>query len=244
MEKLNGSSISALLIFILILGSSWSCASTPVVTHTPEEISAAQQAVIKVMEITTLAGAESFGTNWETSAIHIIPSDAGEILANIESIPGLRMQLEAYVGSIQSDTAQIVAQLPAFLVEEVFPSLSIEDPFSLIKGNSDAITRFFASQVSPLLEDWIAQQLNEEGLKGIKTWSELVRTYNMYTQAHNILNKNSNKPPAQLITADPVHVVTVTIIRHFLDVMRAQEALLRSMAPAYDDPLIALFSSR
>lgn len=229
---------------VFISGFYLSCTSTPVVTHTPEEIVQAQQAVVKVMEITTLAGAESFGSNWNVPMVNIVPPEADKMLTKIESIPGLRMHLESYLQAIKSDTALIAAQIPTFLSREVFPFLLISDPFALINGNSDAVTRFFASQVSPTLEEWIAQQLYKEELKGLKAWNELIRTYNMYTKSRNLLIKNGEQPKAELITFDPVHVITVTIIRHLLDVMKTQEALLRSMAPAYDDPLLALFSVR
>lgn len=241
MEKsVRRGSLLPLIICFLILGLCLSCASTPIVTHTPEEVLIAQQAVIKVMNIIATAGAESFETQWKALAANSMPDDSVAILANIDVIPGLRMQLDNYFQAIQRDVASIANQIPTFLTQEIFLNLSIADPFSLIKGNKDSLTRYFASQVSSDLEAWITLQLSAEELSGMKAWKELVRSYNMYTQSRNLLHPDSTKP---LITSNPVHILTVTMLRQLLEVMKTQEALLRSMAPAYEDPLIALFGS-
>jgi hypothetical protein len=66
----------------------------------------------------------------------------------------------------------------------------------------------------------------------------MVRTYNNYLLGKGRLSKEE----VTLLEGGPTLEITVALIRHLIEEMSRQEALIRSLAPTYEDPLILLFS--
>jgi len=223
------------------------CRTQEVVVRTPEEIAFARLAVVEMMEVTAKAAVDNFqkdGT-WNGSFAELVPPQAAEILPSMETVPGIRRLMDTYLVGMNSAVASISKDIPQYLKDEVFPDLEIGDPFGLIEGQDDAVTRYFATKVSKNLEEWIGSRLNgEQGAQAVRAWNTMVRTYNTYAKSQNLLYAGNPDLEWVLLDADPIRTVLVSMLRELLSVMTTQEALVRTMAPAYDNPLITIYADR
>jgi hypothetical protein len=68
----------------------------------------------------------------------------------------------------------------------------------------------------------------------------LLETYHTYVIAQQQVKPETELPK---ITEPFYRMVSISMIRAFISAMSAQESLIRTMAPAYDDPRIALFAT-
>ena len=75
-------------------------------------------------------------------------------------------------------------------------------------------------------------------------WNQLVLVYNTYVRAQNQIPSRSEEPPLFEIETSCERTIIISMIRHLITTMTAQEALVRTMAPAYEDPRITLFATR
>ena len=235
--------IIAGLAILMISG----CRTQEIVVRTPEEIVFARLAVVEMMEVTTKAAADNFQQNgtWNGSFAELVPPQAAEILPSMETIPGIRRLMDNYLTGMNSAIASIARDIPQYLQDEVFPDLEIADPFRLIEGQNDAVTRYFATTVSGDLEKWIESRLTgEQGSQAVLAWDTMVRTYNTYAKSQNLLHAGDPDLEWVLLDADPIRTVLVSMLRALLSVMTSQEALVRTMAPAYDNPLITIYAGR
>lgn len=222
------------------------CQHTKEIERTPEEIVFGEESVLEMMNLVVRSAADTISqeARWSAMTTQLVPQEARSIVDAVENIPGTRRLLDTYIEHIHVAITSIAKEIPRFFEQEIQPNLTIEDPYDLIEGNNDAVTRLFASRISPSLEAWIVDQL--EGYTGedaLNAWKALLRVYNTYVISQNNLKPNNLEDRKPIIEASPVQTVMVTLLREFIGAMTTQEALLRTMAPAYDDPRIMLFSS-
>ncbi len=224
-----------LLLIVIVLSA---CSSTKEVLPSPQEILNAQQAVVLMLEMNVESATESFISLWNPTVTDLIPETFSQLLALQDEVPGLKYYIDGYVQAIKGDVREMVKEIPGFLEKELLPSINIEEPFSLIRGSSDAITRFFASHYSEELESWLTRLIEQKSHKGLKAWDTLIRHYNIYVEGVGRLTQEE----AVLLEGNPSQTITITIIRQLIESMKAQEALVRSLAPTYDESLLLLFS--
>ena len=241
-RKLRNLLVAALAVLTLS-----GCRTQEIIVRSPEEIAFARLAVVEMMEVTAKAAVDNFqqGGTWDGSFAELVPPQAAELLPSMETVPGIRRLLDTYLVAMNSTVASISKDIPQYLEGEVFPDLAIGDPFGLIEGQDDAVTRYFATNVSKNLEEWIESRLTgEQGSQALLAWDALVRTYNTYAKSQNLLYAGNPDLEWILLDTDPVRTVLVSMLRELLSVRTAQEALVRTMAPAYDNPLITIYARR
>lgn len=222
-----------------------SCTTGKAVVRTPEELEFARDAVVHMMAIIVPASSQNLfpddGTNG--SVAELTPSDATAIIESVDTVPGLRLLLDRYLEQMSEALRTILRDLPAAL-ERQYPAVRPADPYAIIEGNSDAVTRYFARELGPWVETWIAEQLRgPAGGEALGTWRDLIRIHTIYAQSRNKLAERTGEPMMPIVDADPVRTVTITVLRNLLVRMETQEELVRAMAAAYDDPRLALFVS-
>ena len=199
------------------------------------------------MNLIVQSASENVGNveRWKTSNAQIVPAEATVILEADELIPGNRRLLHAYYDEIYTAISIIGSRIPLFFQEYRASSLDIDDPYMIIEGGNDAVTRYFAATVSLSLEMWIEEQLRSEvGEKALSAWKRVVRNYNTYVLAQNQLLPADSSALLSIVDVSVDQTVVIALIRAFIADMTTQEALLRTMAPAYDDARILLFSSQ
>lgn len=224
----------------------FSCQHTKEIERTPEEIAFGEESVLEMMNLVVRSAADTISqeARWSAMTTQLVPPEARSIVDALETIPGTRRLLDTYIGRIHVAITSIAKEIPRFFEQEIQPDLTIEDPYALIEGNDDAVTRLFASRISPSLESWIVDQLEgDTGEDAKKAWEALLRVYNTYVVSQNNLKQNDLEAQVPVIETSPVQSIMVTLLREFIGAMTTQEALLRTMAPAYDDPRIMLFST-
>ncbi|MDD3822976.1 MAG: DUF4197 family protein [Sphaerochaetaceae bacterium] len=229
---------------LLMIGLVLSCRSTDPIAKTPEEIAFAREAVLVMMEETLVAASGNISRpgGWTGTTADLVPSQAAVIVQRAQSVPGIPRLLSRYLGQMNEAVVRSVELLPEYLQKTVFPSLAIPDPFSLIEGEDDAVTRYFASIVYPTVETWLESRLRgEEGKFALESWRELLRTYHTYNRSQFLMRGTESMFDGVEVNIDPIRSVVVTVLRLLLEDMRTQEALVRTMAPAYDNPLITLY---
>lgn len=222
------------------------CQHTSEIERTPEEIAFGEESVLEMMSLVVRSAADTISqeARWNAMTTQLVPQEASSIVDAVDTIPGTRRLLDSYIEHIHVAITSIAKEIPRFFEQEIQPDLTIEDPYDLIEGNQDAVTRLFASRISPSLEAWIVDQLEgETGENALHAWDSLLRVYNTYVISQNNLKPNDLEVQVPVIEVSPVQTVMVTLLREFIGAMTTQEMLLRTMAPAYDDPRIMLFSS-
>jgi len=223
-----------------------SCTETQVVQRTQEEIAFAREAVVEMTDMVVKASANILSENkrWTPTASQMIPGSAVPIVDSVATIPGIELLLESYLKEVVDAVASIGGQVHEFYEDSLKQAIPIDDPFEIIGGDEDAITRHFASEAATKLEIWIVEQLNgETGKKAVEAWNELLWTYNTYAAANNRLYPENEESHIDSIEESIHRTVAVQFIRRFIETMTSQEALLRTMAPAYDDPRITIFGT-
>lgn len=234
--------IVTLLVFILI-----GCRSSAPVPKTAEELEFGRLAVREMMELTATASAGNIARadGWRGNTGDLVPDQASPILQRAEDIPGIPLLLKRYVERMNEAVVSICSRLPAYLSTELLPRLAIVDPYALIEGDEDAVTRFFATHASLDIEQWIDSQLRSEfGAQALSAWAAVQRTYNTFNRSQAQIRPGYDGFDGVELDIDPVRTVVISILRQLLADMRSQEALVRTMAPAYDNQLITLFTPR
>lgn len=221
------------------------CSSTEEIQRTPEEIAFGQEAVLEMMDLVIQAASDNIANaeRWKSITTQLVPTAASEIFTIVDTVPGTRRLLDIYLLLTHEALASIGSQIPRFFQTELKGDGDIEDPYAIIEGNDDSITRHFAARLAPALEAWIVQHLTQEdGKDVVKAWNTLQKHYNTYAKASNQLDNREGDVPLQYIDVQVEQTIMVSFLREFITAMTTQEALLRTMAPAYDDPLINVFS--
>ncbi|NLA92495.1 MAG: hypothetical protein GX842_03510 [Spirochaetales bacterium] len=222
-----------LLVVVTLLG----CTTTGELTYSDEDLALGKEAVIKMAETLLLSAVESFSAQFVLTPVNALPATFEPLLRAQNEVPGLRGLLEGYLEAMRTDVVEIVREIPDHFGVNVMSQMDIKDPYALIKGNNDAVTRFFASFYAHETEQWLPLEIQKrEG--GIGAWNKMVRTYNNYLLGKGRLSKEE----VTLLEGGPTLEITVALIRHLIEEMSRQEALIRSLAPTYEDPLILLFS--
>lgn len=240
-HRLLFQTLLCLILPLLILG----CSHTQEIERTPEELALGEEAVLEMMDLVVQAASDRIANaeRWKSVTTQLVPVAASPIFDIVDSVPGARRLLDAYLLQTHVAIASIGTQIPTFFQEKIKPTERIEDPYAIIEGNNDSLTRYFASQLGSAFELWISEQLKlEDGMAMKKAWNALIKHYNTYVIAQNQLYPDDKDIQRQTLTAQPEQTIMVSLLREFIAAMTTQEALLRTMAPAYDDPLINLFS--
>jgi hypothetical protein len=222
------------------------CRSTQEIQRTPEEVEFGKESVLEMMDLVVLAASDTIANTerWKSVTAQLVPTAASGIFTIIDTIPGTQRLMDTYLLRTYEAMASMGSQIPRFFREELKPTIEIKDPFAIIEGNNDAITRHFASHLAPRLESWIVQRLSQEdGIAVVGAWDALLLHYNTYVKAQNQLNKKQEDLQLQTIDVTIEQTVMISFLREFIAAMTTQEALLRTMAPAYDDPRITIFST-
>lgn len=222
------------------------CQSSPIVQRTDDELAFASEAVLEMMALIVASASDSFrdADQWTVSTSNLVPREADRMIRLMEEIPGIRRLLDSYLQEASTSTTTLAQKIPQFMESEVRPTLVINEPYAIIEGESDAVTRLFASEVSAQLETWIEEELSGElGRSTLAAWEALTHTYNTHAKGNNLLNQDKDIPIIPLIEVSSVRTITIAMIRHLITNMTTQEALVRTMAPAYEDPRIMLFSA-
>lgn len=245
-NRFLGRSIWLVLTLVLLCSAMIGCQSTTVVERTDEELAFAREAVLEMMSLILSAASDSFKDEgqWSASTSDLVPQEADRMIRLVQEIPGIRRLLNSYMLEASDFVAAIAQQVPQFFEQEIQPTFAVEDPFAIVEGDSDAVTRLFATHVSAELESWIETEFSgSAGERTLAAWEALTQTYNTHAKGKNLLHHDHDAPPIPLIETSPVHTITIAIIRHLINQMTTQEALVRTMAPAYEDPRIILFST-
>lgn len=222
-----------LLVVISLIG----CATTGELTYSDEDLALGKEAVVLMSQMALLSAVESFSTQFVLTPVNALPTTFEPLLIAQNEVPGLTRLLDEYLEAMREDVLEIVAKIPHQFETALLPNIKIATPYSLIKGNNDAVTRYFASSFSFESEKWLTEQISG-GQRGMEAWNRLIRTYNNYLQGKGRLTKSE----VVLLEGDPIKEITVALIRHIVEAMARQEALIRSLAPTYEEPLILLFS--
>lgn len=232
-----------LLIIILPILLLLSCRSTNQIIRSEEEIAFAKEAVIEmVLRSSSAAGGNLSRTGgWKGSFATFVPHQVSHYFEKEVSIPGLSTLLERYLEEMNRTIFSISPQLFPFIAQEVLPTIEIEDPFSLIENSDNEVTLYFASVATPLIERWITAQLESEaGEAPLATWREMMRLIATYNRSMAYF-ENRGESDAFDENLGPIESVVVATLRQFFSDMMNQEALIRTMAPSYDNPLLSLY---
>lgn len=232
-----------LLCITLIAG----CHSSAPVPKTAEELAIARLAVLEMIERTTVAASDNITRDegWRGTVAELVPPEAAPLVERIGDVPGLPRLMDKYLDQMNKAIGTIMEEFSEYIRKSVLPSLDVPDPFTLIEGQEDAVTRFFAASDLTTIEQWLTQNLGgAAGTEAMRAWQQLQRTYNTYSLAHVGMRGDSSGFAAHELDVDPTRALVVTLIRQLFADMRTQEALVRAMAPAYDDPLIILFAGQ
>lgn len=243
----TSSQIKKMLIVSCVVLLFIGCRTQQDIIRTPEEIAFGEEAVKEMMALVVVAASDSFfeGGQWNTISTEVVPVQAGNVIALRNKIPGMKRLLDTYLKETQITISALAKQIPEFISEQISPDLSFSDPYAIIEGENDAITRYFAATVSDSVEKWIESQLEGDIGKEVSlAWEKLISTYNTYAKSQNLLNQQNDDAPIPIIDVSFNRTVTIAILRNLIGAMTTQEALLRTMAPAYEDPRITLFSSQ
>ncbi|MGI6433614.1 MAG: hypothetical protein ACOXZ4_07270 [Sphaerochaetaceae bacterium] len=227
-----------LICSILLLLFSLGCTTTTAVVHSSQEIDFARQAVLEL-----IAQSVQSPPVFELAFGELVPSEASLSLQRFDQVPGLRYLVDRYTVLMNQVVQQVSAQLPQFIKSEVLSDLEIEDPFSIVEGPLDSTTRFFAAQASLVIEQWATEHITSAAQpEALNVWDQLVDLIITFDRAYPFLYNEADPPVPFALSADPVKTAVVSLLRHLFANMSKQEALLRSMAPAYDNPLITFWA--
>ena len=238
--------IRSILLAVVLCLTLIGCQTSPIVQRTDEELAFANEAVVEMMALIVASASDSFldAGLWTVSTANLVPQEADRMIRLMNEIPGTRRLLDSYLQEASTSIVTIAQSIPQFMEREVRPTLVIEDPYAIVEGDGDAVTRLFASEVSAHLEAWIEKELSgESGRSALAAWEVLTQNYNIHVKGNNQLNREKEVPIIPLIEVSPVRSITIAMIRHLITNMTTQEALVRTMAPAYEDPRIILFSA-
>lgn len=225
------------VFLLLVVASLIGCTTTGELTYSDEDLALGEEAVVKVAQMVLISAVESLPAQFVLTPVNALPTNFEPLLVAQNEVPGLKRLLEEYLEAMREDVLEIVEKIPHQFEVMLLYKMKVENPYTLIKGNNDAVTRYFASNYSLESERWLTEQING-GQRGIAAWNKLVRTYNNYLQGKGRLTKSE----VALLEGNPTQEITIAIIRHLVEAMARQEALIRSLAPTYEDPLILLFS--
>ncbi len=226
-----------LILILLVVVALMGCTTTKELTYGDEDIALGKEAVIKMAQMLIDSAVESFSAQFILTPINAMPTKFEPLLMAQNEVPGLRGLLEGYLEAMRSDVVEIVKEIPDNFGTEVMRQMDIGEPYTLIKGNNDAVTRYLASFYANETEEWLTHEIQKKE-KGIAAWNKLIRTYNNFLLGKGRLTKEE----VTLLDGSPTLEITVALIRHLIEEMSRQEALIRSLAPTYEDPLILLFS--
>ena len=233
-----------LLLTLLVLVS---CRSSEPIPKTAEEVAFARLAVLEMMELTLTASSDNLyrESGWRGTVADLVPREAALLIQRIDTVPGLRRLMDRYLGHMNRSIAIVAAELPEYVRSSILPALEIDDPFLLVEGTDDAVTRHFAATATNAIENWLEQRLHESiASEALESWHRVLRMYHTYNRSQQIIRGDDIVIDGSEIVVDPVRTVVVTILRQLLANMREQELLVRAMAPAYDNPLITPFARR
>jgi hypothetical protein len=220
-----------------------SCRSAPTTQRTAEEVIFGKEAV-KQMLILIGTGASTTlhdEGSWNGGNAELLPPDADQLVRQQEQIPGIARLLELYRDEANIAVATVAQEIPQFLETQLLDQLDISDPYAIIEGEADAATRFFSSAAAADLEQFLVERLQgDAGAEAAAAWDMLLETYHTYVIAQQQVKPETELPK---ITEPFYRMVSISMIRAFISAMSAQESLIRTMAPAYDDPRIALFAT-
>ncbi len=238
MKRFGFSLLIGMILLVFI-----SCRSAPTTERTAEEIAFGEEAV-KQMLYLIVSGASTTFTDegkWTGGTADLLPADADHLILQQEQIPGISRLLNHYRDEANRAVAAIAQEIPQFVENKLLDQLTISDPYAIIEGDSDAVTRFFSQMAAEDLEQFLVERLQAEpGAAASEAWEELVETYHTYVQAQKQLMPDAALP---LISEPFYQMIRISMLRTLISAMSSQEALVRTMAPAYDDPRIALFTA-
>ena len=149
------------LLFVVIF-TFFGCQSTQVIERTEEQILFAREAVGELLLLVLSSASDSFRTEgpWVGSSAELIPPEAFMLVGARDTIPGINQLLNRYLNEANMAVSQIAEDLPQFTDLNQMVNTILEDPFQIVEGQPDAVTRFFATNLSGTLEQWLSDQLN------------------------------------------------------------------------------------
>ncbi len=229
------------LVLVLILIS---CQSSKVFEYSDKDIENGREAVLEMINQSSLAATNVLLTQdiLTTFSGQLIGTDGAIITNHLDEIPGLKRELNQYLDEGSLLVASLIEKLHLFISNTLIELVYVEDPFNLINGNEFAVTTFFAQEATDNIESFLLQEIkSSEGKKSLDSWAKVQSTYNSYAYAYPLLFPSHS---FELISVEIEKVITFAILRQFFGAMREQEALIRTLAPTYDDSLLTIFASR
>jgi hypothetical protein len=221
-----------------------SCRSAPTTTQrTAEEVTFGEEAVKQMLVLIGTGASTTLYDEgrWDGGNAELLPPDADHLIRQQEQIPGITRLLELYRNEANLAVATVAREIPQYLESQLLDQLDISDPYAIIEGEADAATRFFSSTAASDLEQFLVERLQgDAGDEAAAAWNMLLETYHTYVIAQQQVKEETELAK---ITEPFYRMVSISMIRTFISAMSAQESLIRTMAPAYDDPRIALFAT-
>ncbi|MFA5514265.1 MAG: hypothetical protein WDA17_05050 [Sphaerochaetaceae bacterium] len=236
-----GKNILTVVFTVVYLLTVFSCVTTNSVEKSELEVVNGKLALIEMIRSSSATASSLLAQQqkWSAFSQELLTEQSLVILNYLDEIPGIKRQLENYYLAINIFIEEVAANLPAYIENNILPNLFISDPFILIEGSEDAVTRFFASQSSPLFEKWIREQFQlAKGNEALNAYKRVEQTFNTYIKSESVIWAKEN--PKE-ITGDIIYPVTVSLLRQFIRDMSEQEALLRALAPASESSWSSLF---
>lgn len=240
--------LALLLIIVVIMATSFSCATKAPTQRSPEEIALGQQAVREMLWLSVEAASNRQYPVYTVSvlSLYFLPNEATVMLTLVDTIPGAKRLLNEYLMQVVQ-AAQTVNRSIGPLLQEEIATMEIPDPFALIQGNINAVTAFFISQKGERLNALIIDSLqnlmstNSTERSAMRSWEELQRLYNTYAVAQNQLSTSNAIKTLPILALNPLAKSAESIRTVFLAQVAAQEDLIRATAASYDSEAIALF---
>lgn len=238
-----GKNVLLIIFLVSLFGATFSCSTTAIVSKSEAEIASGRLAVTEMIRSTsdTAATLLSQQQKWEAFSQELLSQESTVILNYLDQIPGIKRQLENYYTAINAFIEQISLQLSSFIEENILFNFYIDNPFTLIEGSEDAVTRYFASNYSYMVENWIKNEFQTElAQKALGEWAKVEQSFNIYMKSRSFIFKDKEYTKLE---ADIPYVVTITLLRQFIRDMSEHEALLRALAPASENSWSLLFAA-
>jgi len=178
--------------------------------------------------------------NSSVKEIHLKEETFGTLERELDqNIPGVNYLFHLFTLHINDSWEALSGAVRSFIEQSIDNELTISHPYLIIQGEVDAVTTLIDSTIRSKLTTFVATSLKENyAQQASEVWTHLQHIVDIYQRSHAYLLHQEYEPQ---VVDSPFLLISEQYVNLLFLEMAKQEALIRTMAPAYDDSLITLF---
>ncbi len=231
--------IRHILLFPLLLLLLSSCQTPQAVEeYTESEIDLARQGVREIAILSARNAVSSLPSHIETlSEEDLLDEELLRVITQYRDTAGVEKRMDGLLQALRYSLTRFVLEN----YEEVDSLIvlgELNDPYALIQGDSDAVTRMLSTRFFPVVSDSVTEHLSSDEQVARATES----LFSILNSIRRIDAFRDGRPSPQPIDEISYSRAINSILERLAQEMGKEEGIIRSLAIDYESPAIRVFA--